>query len=178
MRRLRLGMAGAGMPVVNTKGECNFGQHELNFRYAEALEMADIHAIYRNGAKEIAHQEGYALSFIPKYDEREGNSCHIHLSLWEGESSLFAGEHGELAPAFSRVPGRAAGPHARAVLLPGAEHQLVQALPGRLVRADGARSGGTTTGPAASGSSATATGRGSSAGSPAATRTPTWRSPP
>jgi glutamine synthetase len=102
MRKLRLGMAGAGMPVIDTKGECNFGQHELNFRYSEALEMADVHAVYRNGAKEIAHQEGYALSFIPKYDEREGNSCHIHLSLWEGENSLFAGHGDELAPLFAQ----------------------------------------------------------------------------
>jgi glutamine synthetase len=95
LRRIRLGMAGAGMAVEDSKGECNLGQHEVNFRYADALTMADNHAVYRNGAKEIAHHEGYALSFMPKYDEREGNSCHIHLSLWDGERSLFPdGGHG------------------------------------------------------------------------------------
>ena len=89
LRPIRLGMAGAGMLVEDSKGECNFGQHEVNFRYQEALRMADDHVVYRNGAKEIAFLHGKALTFMPKYDEREGNSCHIHLSLWEGGESLF-----------------------------------------------------------------------------------------
>jgi glutamine synthetase len=91
---IRRGMAGAGLPVVNSKGECNLGQHEINFRYADALAMADHHAIYRNGAKEIAAQHGRALTFMPKFDEREGNSCHIHISLWDGNGSLFPDGHG------------------------------------------------------------------------------------
>jgi glutamine synthetase len=94
VRAIRLGMAGAGMPVEDSKGECNLGQHEVNFRYADALTMADNHTIYRNGAKEIAHQHGYALTFMPKYDEREGNSCHIHVSLWDDGGSLFPDGHG------------------------------------------------------------------------------------
>ena len=57
--------------------------------YQEALRMADDHVVYRNGAKEIAFLQGKALTFMPKYDEREGNSCHIHLSLWQGSESLF-----------------------------------------------------------------------------------------
>jgi glutamine synthetase len=85
IRRIRLSMAGAGLQVENSKGECNYGQHEINFRYADALRTADEHVIYRNGAKEIAAQEGMAISFMAKYDEREGNSCHIHFSLTEGE---------------------------------------------------------------------------------------------
>jgi glutamine synthetase len=89
IRDIRRGMAGAGMLVEDSKGECNLGQHEVNFRYQEALRMADDHVVYRNGAKEIAFLHGKALTFMPKYDEREGNSCHIHLSLWEGEHSLF-----------------------------------------------------------------------------------------
>jgi glutamine synthetase len=99
LRAIRLGMAGAGMPVEDSKGECNFGQHEVNFRYSDALTMADNHTIYRNGAKEIAHQHGRALTFMPKFDEREGNSCHIHISLWEGGRSLFpdASGHGRSA---------------------------------------------------------------------------------
>ena len=102
LRAIRLGMAGAGMPVEDSKGECNFGQHEVNFRYADALAMADDHTIYRNGAKEIAYQHGHALTFMPKYDEREGNSCHIHISLWDAERSLFpdASGHGR-SPLFS-----------------------------------------------------------------------------
>ena len=69
------------MAVENSKGECNLGQHEINFRYGDALRTADDHAIYKNGAKEIAAQEGMAITFMAKFDEREGNSCHIHLSL-------------------------------------------------------------------------------------------------
>jgi glutamine synthetase len=81
LRRIRNGMAGAGLRVESAKGECNYGQHEIAFRYEEALRTADGHAIYKNGAKEIAAQEGSSLTFMSKYNEREGNSCHIHLSF-------------------------------------------------------------------------------------------------
>jgi glutamine synthetase len=83
-------MAAAGMVVEDSKGECNFGQHEINFHYADALRTADEHAIYKNGAKEIASEEGFSLTFIAKYDQREGNSCHIHFSLADSEGPLFA----------------------------------------------------------------------------------------
>ncbi|HEY2957913.1 MAG TPA: glutamine synthetase family protein [Actinomycetota bacterium] len=87
LRSIRNGMAGAGLRVESAKGECNFGQHEIAFRYADALATADGHAIYKNGAKEIAAQEGCSLTFMSKFNEREGNSCHIHFSLrsLEGE---------------------------------------------------------------------------------------------
>jgi glutamine synthetase len=81
IRRIRNEMAAAGLTVENSKGECNLGQHEINFRYDEALRTADNHAIYKNGAKEIAAQEGRSISFMAKFNEREGNSCHIHCSL-------------------------------------------------------------------------------------------------
>jgi glutamine synthetase len=90
IRRIRNEMAGAGLVVENSKGECNYGQHEINFRYSNALRSADEHAIYKTGAKEIAAQEGMSITFMAKYDEREGNSCHIHLSLaGEDGSALF-----------------------------------------------------------------------------------------
>jgi glutamine synthetase len=69
------------MDVESAKGECNFGQHEIGFLYADALTTADNHAVYKTVAKEIAAQRGQALTFMAKYNEREGNSCHIHLSL-------------------------------------------------------------------------------------------------
>jgi glutamine synthetase len=101
IRPIRRHMANAGLVVEDSKGECNFGQHEVNFRYADALKMADDHAVYKNAAKEIAWQRGSALSFIAKYDEREGNSCHIHCSFWEGDESLFPDPHGHgRAPLF------------------------------------------------------------------------------
>jgi glutamine synthetase len=93
LRRIRNEMAGAGMYVEDAKGECNFGQHEINFRYGLALEAADRHVIYKNGAKEIAAQEGKALTFMAKWNEREGNSCHIHLSVTHADGSpLFAND--------------------------------------------------------------------------------------
>ncbi|MER8067779.1 glutamine synthetase family protein [Streptomyces sp. NPDC094034] len=81
LRRIRREMAEAGLAVESAKGECNPGQHEITFTYDEALITCDQHAIYKNGAKEIASQEGVSLTFMAKYNEREGNSCHIHLSL-------------------------------------------------------------------------------------------------
>jgi glutamine synthetase len=101
LRPIRLGMAGAGIPVEDSKGECNLGQHEVNFRYADALTMADNHVVYKNGAKEIAWQHDCALSFISKWDEREGNSCHIHCSFWDGDGSLFPAADGHgMSPLF------------------------------------------------------------------------------
>ncbi len=81
LRRLRTGMAGAGMYVESAKGECNLGQHEIAFRYANALTTCDNHSIYKTGAKEIAAQDGMSITFMAKPNAREGNSCHIHLSL-------------------------------------------------------------------------------------------------
>ncbi|MEV6236852.1 glutamine synthetase family protein [Lentzea sp. NPDC051838] len=81
LRAIRNGMTGAGMVVESAKGECNPGQHEIAFRYTTALRTCDQHAIYKNGSKEIASQQGKSLTFMAKYNEREGNSCHIHLSL-------------------------------------------------------------------------------------------------
>ena len=81
LRRIRLSMANAGMVVESVKGECNFGQHEIAFKYSDALSNCDNHVIYKNGAKEIASEEGYALTFMAKPNEKEGNSSHIHLSF-------------------------------------------------------------------------------------------------
>ncbi|MEU5523610.1 glutamine synthetase family protein [Streptomyces sp. NPDC047860] len=81
LRRIRNEMAAAGLTVESAKGECNPGQHEIAFRYDEALVTCDQHAVYKTGAKEIAAQEGVSITFMAKYNEREGNSCHIHLSL-------------------------------------------------------------------------------------------------
>jgi glutamine synthetase len=81
LRDIRQGMQGAGLRFEAVKGECNMGQQEIGFRYDEALVTCDNHAIYKNGAKEIADQHGKSLTFMAKYDEREGNSCHVHLSL-------------------------------------------------------------------------------------------------
>ncbi|OBI55138.1 glutamine synthetase family protein [Mycobacterium sp. E787] len=85
LRDIRHGMAGAGLRFEAVKGECNRGQQEIGFRYDEALVTCDNHVIYKNGAKEIADQHGKSLTFMAKYDGAEGNSCHIHLSLRDGD---------------------------------------------------------------------------------------------
>jgi glutamine synthetase len=93
LRAIRLGMRDAGMQVESAKGECNLGQHEIAFKYTEALATCDNHVVYKNGAKEIAAQHGRALTFMAKYDQREGNSCHIHLSLRDQDgAAVFAGD--------------------------------------------------------------------------------------
>ncbi|MGH3469896.1 MAG: glutamine synthetase family protein, partial [Thermocrispum sp.] len=81
LRAIRLGMSGAGLYVESAKGECNPGQHEIAFRYDGALATCDNHSIYKTGAKEIAASFGNSMTFMAKYNEREGNSCHIHLSF-------------------------------------------------------------------------------------------------
>ncbi|WTP10826.1 glutamine synthetase family protein [Microbispora hainanensis] len=87
LRRIRLGMEGAGLYVESAKGECNLGQHEIAFRFADALTTCDNHVFYKNGAKEIAAQDGRSITFMAKPNQREGNSCHIHISLREADGT-------------------------------------------------------------------------------------------
>jgi glutamine synthetase len=94
---IRRGMEGAGLYVESVKGECNLGQHEIAFRYADALTTCDNHVVYKNGAKEIAASLGKCLTFMSKFNGREGNSCHVHISLRgaSGEAVLAGdGPHG------------------------------------------------------------------------------------
>jgi glutamine synthetase len=103
LRRIRNEMAGAGLKPESAKGECNLGQHEIAFRYADALTTSDNHAIYKLGAKEIAAQEGMALTFMAKPNQREGNSCHIHFSLRDADGRpVMSAEHG-LSPVGRQV---------------------------------------------------------------------------
>lgn len=86
IRAIRNGLDGAGIPVEFSKGEWGPGQEEINLRYAEAVEMADRHVIYKNGAKEIAHLQGKSLTFMAKPDnDLAGNSCHVHSSLTDAQ---------------------------------------------------------------------------------------------
>jgi len=95
LRRITTGMAGAGMYVESAKGECNFGQHEIAFRYSDAVTTCDNHSIYKTGAKEISAQDGMSLTFMAKPNQREGNSCHIHLSLREQSTRGLDGKPGQ-----------------------------------------------------------------------------------
>ena len=106
LRRIRRAMAGAGMIVESAKGECNLGQHEIAFKYQDALRTCDNHVIYKTGAKEIAAQESMALTFMAKYDEREGNSCHIHLSFRGLDGEMVMADHHDAEQGLSTV-GRA-----------------------------------------------------------------------
>jgi glutamine synthetase len=88
LRAIRNTMYDAGLDVEGAKGECNFGQHEVGFLYADALTTADNHAVYKTVAKEIAAEQGKSITFMAKYNQREGSSCHIHLSLRGEDGSL------------------------------------------------------------------------------------------
>ncbi|MGH3024041.1 MAG: glutamine synthetase family protein [Gaiellaceae bacterium] len=93
IRQIRNGMQGAGLRVESSKGEAWPGQHEINFRFADAVAMADNHAIYKNGVKELAHQHGCSITFMAKPDHTWiGNSCHVHSSLLRHGENAFAGE--------------------------------------------------------------------------------------
>lgn len=90
----------SGIPVESSKGEWGPGQQEIGLRYAELLEMADRHVLYKHAAKEIAWQSGHAITFMAKWDERHaGSSCHIHMSLWDGKGkkAMFPGDE-QLGP--------------------------------------------------------------------------------
>ena len=89
-RSLRNGMAAAGVPVESSKGEWGRGQHEINFTYAQPVPMADMHTLFKQGAREMAAQHDQAITFMAKPSATEpGNSCHIHASLWQGGKNLF-----------------------------------------------------------------------------------------
>ena len=103
LRRIRLSMAKAGMTVESVKGECNFGQHEIAFKYSDALSNCDNHVIYKNGAKEIASQDGYALTFMAKPNEKEGNSSHIHLSFRGLDGSMVMADDSDKEQGLSEL---------------------------------------------------------------------------
>jgi glutamine synthetase len=111
LREIRNTSYAAGMDVEGAKGECNFGQHEIGFLYADALTTCDNHSVYKTMAKELAAQQDRSITFMAKFNEREGNSCHIHLSLrsddgdvvfWDGEGK--PSSHGPEAVVCSSRP--------------------------------------------------------------------------
>ena len=138
IRQIRNGMQAAGIAVESSKGEAWPGQHEINFRFADALRMADNHVVYKNGAKEIANANGCSITFMAKPDHTWiGNSCHVHMSLWRDGENAFAGD----SEVFDAVPRRLDRVRGGARALPRAERQLLQALRGRQLGADDARLG-------------------------------------
>ncbi|WP_309504401.1 MULTISPECIES: glutamine synthetase family protein [Nocardioides] len=102
LREIRNTMYAAGLDVEGAKGECNFGQHEVGFLYADALTTADNHVVYKNVAKEIAAHQGKAITFMAKYNQREGSSCHIHLSLRGQDGGLVFWEDGARTPLYDQ----------------------------------------------------------------------------
>jgi glutamine synthetase len=106
VQAIRNHMEAAGVPVEFSKGEWGKGQEEINLRYAEALEMADRHALYKHGVKEIAWQQGASVTFMAKYDMgAAGSSCHVHSSLWDrrtGKGLFAAGGSRRGTPLFQQ----------------------------------------------------------------------------
>jgi len=104
---IRRHLEGSGVPVETSKGEWGPGQHEINVRYADVLEMADRHVVYKQVAKEVAIQQGLAVTFMAKFDERyAGSSMHLHSSLWSAATGAplfaaeFSGDAAQLPDAF------------------------------------------------------------------------------
>ena len=96
LRDIRNEMYAAGVTVESAKGECNLGQHEIAFLYDDVVRTCDNHVVYKTAAKEIAANHGKSLTFMAKFDEREGNSCHIHLSLRGADGEIvFADDEAE-----------------------------------------------------------------------------------
>ena len=96
LREVRTSMKAAGMVVESSKGEAWAGQHEINFRFRDALRAADDHVVYKTGIKEIANQRDCSVTFMAKpHHDWVGSSCHIHSSLWRGDENAFAGESEE-----------------------------------------------------------------------------------
>ncbi len=143
LRDIRNHMYAAGMDVESAKGECNLGQHEIGFLYNEALVSCDNHVVYKNAAKEIAAQHGKSLTFMAKYDEREGNSCHIHLSLrgLGGELVFWDQDKDQRTPLYDQFITGTAGDDGRLHAALRAQRQLLQAVRSRLVRAHRGRLG-------------------------------------
>ena len=152
LRAIRNHMYDAGLDVEGAKGECNFGQHEIGFLYADALTTADNHAVYKTAAKEIAAQQGKAITFMAKYNQREGSSCHIHLSLrgTDGALVFWDEEQGERTPLYDHFVAGVLATDRRLHAALRAQHQLLQAVRRRLVRARPRSPGASTTAPARS----------------------------
>ncbi len=141
LRDIRNHMYVAGLDVEGAKGECNFGQHEIGFLYADALVTADNHSVYKTSAKEIAAQHGKSITFLAKYNEREGSSCHIHLSLRGLDGSLVFWDGDERSALYDSFVAGVLATMARLHAARRAERQLLQAVRRRLLRADHDRLG-------------------------------------
>ena len=141
IRQIRNGMDGAGVPVEFSKGEAGRGQHEINLEYADALEMADRHAIYKNGAKEIAALNDRSITFMAKSSMGEVGLVLSPALEHCGPPTARVPMCDEAGPTTRRVPaGSAACSMRRRELawLLRPERQLVQALPAGFVGTDGA----------------------------------------
>ena len=141
IRAIRNAMDASAVPVEFSKGEAGRGQHEINLEYADALEMADRHVIYKNGAKEIASLAGRSITFMAKYSMDEvGSSCHVHSSVWDGDgaTSLMWSDDGphNLSDVFRGWLGGLLATGRELAWLFAPERQLVQALSARVVGAD------------------------------------------
>ena len=180
LREIRNEMYAAGMTVESAKGECNLGQHEIAFLYDEVVRTCDNHVIYKTAAKEIAAAHGKSITFMAKYDQREGNSCHIHLSLSGTDGSIvFADddrEGGQSEVFDSFVAGVQATMHELTLLYAPNINFYKRFAAGSFAPTTIAWA--VTTAPARCGWSVTAPACGSRTAFPEATSTPTWRWPP
>ena len=87
-----------GIEVEATHHEVAPSQHEIDLVYAEAMEMADRIITTKYVIKEIAQEEGYYASFMPKpLFGQNGSGMHLHFSLFKGDENAFYEDDGNLS---------------------------------------------------------------------------------
>ena len=89
-RDIILSMEEMGVGVELSHHEAAPSQHEIDFRYTDALTMADNVMTYRLVVKEIAFKHGFYASFMPKpLADCHGSGMHVNVSLFRGERNAF-----------------------------------------------------------------------------------------
>ena len=79
-----------GISVEFSHHEGAPGQQEIDLRYADALSTADNIMTFRHVIKEVALEQGFYASFMPKpFTDHPGSGMHTHVSLFEGEKNAF-----------------------------------------------------------------------------------------
>ena len=85
-------------PYQNDHEDAN-GQFEMNWHFDDVLVTADRQAFFKYMVKSIAEQHGLRATFMPKpFVQLTGNGCHMHISVWRGDSNAFVGENDRLSP--------------------------------------------------------------------------------
>ena len=126
-----------GFEVEAAHHEVAHGQHEIDFRYADALKTADNIATFRFVVKHVATQFGLLASFMPKpIFGQNGSGMHTHQSLFSGKDERVLGREGGVGAVEdgAALHRRAAAARARDVRDHESARELVQATRARATK--------------------------------------------